>query len=386
MSQERKPQLSTLVVHAGTDRGQWTGAASVPIYMASTFHQRDIDEGQVYDYSRSGNPTRHAAEEAIACLEGGTRGFAFASGMAAMSTCLALFSAGDHLIVAQDIYGGTYRILDKVWTRFGVETTFVDTTDLEAVIAAVRPNTRGLILESPSNPTLAVTDLAGCAALARERGWLTIADNTFMSPCLQKPLELGIDIVVHSATKFLAGHSDLISGCVVVGDEELGKRIGFLQNAFGNILSPHDSWLLLRGMKTLAVRMAASQQGARQLAAFLNNHPKVSRVYYPGLDNHPGYGIHNRQASGPGAVLSFDLGSRAAVKQFFSRVKLPIVAVSLGGVESILSYPTTMSHAAMEPEERIRRGIGPGLIRLSVGLEDPDDLQADLAEALDGLE
>ncbi|MBC9783619.1 PLP-dependent transferase [Heliobacterium chlorum] len=376
---------STLVVHSGVEPEEHTGASSVPIFMGSTFHQKDIDTPQPFDYSRSGNPTRQAVEETMALLEGGTRGFAFASGIAAMSTCLGLFSAGDHLIATRDIYGGTYRLLDKVWSNFGVETTFVDATDIEAIRSAARPNTRGLVLETPSNPTLAITDLRACATLAKEQGWLTIVDNTFMTPCLQKPLELGIDVVVHSATKFLGGHSDLIAGAVVVKDDKLGKRIGFLQNAFGAILSPHDSWLLLRGIKTLAVRMEASQRGAAQVVDYLSGHPKVKRVYYPGLSSHPGQEIHCQQAKGAGAVLSFDLGGKDEVKKLFAHIKLPLVAVSLGGVESILSYPATMSHAAMEPAEREKRGIGPGLVRLSVGLEDPDDLKADLEEALKAL-
>lgn len=378
-------KIPTRVLHTGIEIDEQTGAASVPIFMASTFHQKDIDAGQAYEYSRSGNPTRQGVEHAIATLEGGTRGFAFASGMAAISTCLGLFGMGDHLIATQDIYGGTYRLLTKVLPRFGVETTFVDATDLDAIAAAARPNTKGLVLETPSNPTMAITDLSLCAALAKERGWVSIVDNTFMTPCLQNPLKLGIDVVVHSATKFLGGHSDLVAGAAVVKDEELGKKIGFLQNAFGGILSPHDSWLLLRGIKTLHVRMEASQQGARRIAQALAVHPKVKKVFYPGLEGHPGYETHKEQASGPGAVLAFDLGSKDSVKSFFSRVKLPLVAVSLGAVESILSYPASMSHAAMEPAEREQRGIGPGLIRLSVGLEDPDDLLTDLEQALAGI-
>ncbi|MCW2276646.1 trans-sulfuration enzyme family protein [Heliophilum fasciatum] len=376
---------ATQVIHTGTEPEEHTGAASVPIFMASTFHQRDIDAPQDFEYSRSGNPTRQAVEKALAALEGGRAGFAFASGMAAMTTALGLFGAGDHLIATRDIYGGTYRLLSQVWPRFGVETTFVDATDVEAIAAAARPNTRGLILETPSNPTLAITDLRAAADLARQQGWISIVDNTFMTPCLQQPLALGIDVVVHSATKFLGGHSDLIAGAIVVDDPALAKRIGYLQNAFGAVLSPHDSWLLLRGIKTLYVRMQAMQKTAQKVATALQAHREVKKVYYPGLIDHPGYGVHKAQSQGAGAVLSFDLGSRERVKAFLTKVRLALVAVSLGGVESILSYPTTMSHAAMEPEERESRGIGPGLLRISVGLEDADDLIADLEQALAAL-
>ncbi|QGG49126.1 trans-sulfuration enzyme family protein [Heliorestis convoluta] len=377
---------ATQVIHTGVEPEKHTGASSVPIFMASTFHQKDIDEIPPYEYSRSGNPTREAVEISLATLEGGTRGFALASGMAAMTTAMALFGAGDHVIASRDIYGGTYRLLSKVWPHFGVETTFVDATDVEAIAKAARPNTKGLILESPSNPTMAITDIAGAVALAKERKWRTIIDNTFMTPYLQQPLNLGVDVVVHSATKFLGGHSDLVAGAIVVKDEKLGKAISFYQNAFGAILSPHDSWLLLRGLKTLAVRMEASQKGAEIVARYLEGHKQIEQVYYPGLESHKGYELQQKQAAGPGAVLSFDLGSRERVKQFLSQVKLPLVAVSLGGVESILSYPTTMSHGAMEPEERIKRGIGPGLLRLSVGLEDPQDLIDDLEQALQRLD
>ncbi|KAB2951825.1 aminotransferase class I/II-fold pyridoxal phosphate-dependent enzyme [Heliorestis acidaminivorans] len=376
---------ATQVIHTGIEPEKHTGASSVPIFMGSTFHQTDIDEIPAYEYSRSGNPTREALETALAKLEGGTRAFALASGMAAMTTAMALFGAGDHVIASRDIYGGTYRLLSKVWTQFGVETTFVDTTDLEAIKEAGQPNTKGLILESPSNPTLAITDIKGAVAIAKENNWLTLIDNTFMTPYLQQPLELGVDVVVHSATKFLGGHSDLVAGAVVVKDKNLGKKLSFYQNAFGAILSPHDSWLLIRGLKTLAVRMEASQKSAEIIASYLAKQKGIEKVYYPGLVSHKGYDLQLQQAEGAGAVLSFDLGNREKVKKFLQKTKLPLVAVSLGGVESILSYPTTMSHGAMEPEERLIRGIGPGLIRLSVGLEDPDDLIDDLHQALEDL-
>ena len=377
--------FQTKLVHAGPDREPRTGASSIPIYQVSTYHQNDPEHLGRYDYGRSDNPTREALEQAIAELEGGVRGFAFASGMAATSSVLMIFQAGDHLVVGEDIYGGTYRILTAVFKRWGLETTFVDSTDLEQVRSAITPKTKAIFVETPSNPTLKITDLAAVAEIAHERGLLAITDNTFMSPLLQRPLELGFDIVVHSATKFIGGHSDLIAGLAVVKDAKIGQRIRHVQNAFGAILGPQDSWLTLRGLKTLGVRLNRQQNSAGAIADWLQTRPEVKKVYYPALESHPGREVHLRQATGGGAVVSFELASKEIAVGMMKNVKLPLVAVSLGGVESILSYPATMSHAAMPPTERAARGITDGLVRLSVGLESAEDLIADFSQALDSL-
>jgi cystathionine beta-lyase/cystathionine gamma-synthase len=373
----------TKLIHSGHERDPYTGASSIPIYQLSTFAQTDPEHLGPYDYGRSDNPTREALEHTMAELEGGSRGLAFASGMAATSSILLLFQPGDHLIVSKDIYGGTYRILTTVFHRWKLDVTFVDTTDPGNVRRAITPATRALFVETPSNPLLTVTDLREMVKIAREHSLLTIIDNTFMSPFLQRPLELGFDIVVHSATKFLGGHSDLIAGVAVTRDEILGRQLRSIQNSFGAILGPQDSWLVLRGLKTLGVRMEAQQQSAGILAQWLQNRPDVRRVNYPALANHPGRDIHLAQAKGGGAVLSFELADGPTAVAFLKRVKLPLVAVSLGGVESILSYPATMSHAAMPRAERLARGITDSLIRLSVGLESAEDLMADIDAALE---
>jgi cystathionine beta-lyase len=380
--QGKNIKFATRLLHTGNEIDPVHGAAAIPIYQASTFHQEDVEHPPKYEYARSGNPSRDALERQVAVLEGGTRAFAFASGMAALTTTLMLFSAGDHLIACDDIYGGTYRVLTQVFNRLGIETTFVDATDPERIRAAIRQNTKGIILETPSNPVMRIIDLRAAAEIAREHGLISIVDNTFMTPYLQRPLEFGIDIVVHSATKFLGGHSDVVAGLAVVKDEGLGKRLKFLQNAVGSVLGPQDCFLLQRGLKTLKVRMDASQAGAEKIAKWLQGREDIARVYYPGLPDHPGHEVHKRQANGYGAVLAFDVGSAERAKRLASRVKLPIFAVSLGAVETILSYPRTMSHAAMPERERHRRGITDGLLRLSVGLENPDDLIADLEQGL----
>lgn len=375
-------KIDTLALHTGVEIDSQTGASSVPIYQASTFHQDEWDGNQEFDYSRSGNPTRKALEHVIAELEGGTHGFAFASGMAAISGVLLTFAAGDHIVACEDIYGGTFRALTKVLSRLGIDTTFVDATDLAQIQQAIKPSTKALMLETPSNPTLKIIDLRGAAKLARENGLLTIVDNTFMSPYLQRPHELGIDIVVHSGTKFLGGHSDVLAGLVTVKNAALAREIYLIQNGLGGVLGPQDSWLLMRGIKTLPVRMKQSQQTALSLSQYLEKHPKVRNVYYPGLERHPGREIHLQQAAGPGAVLSFELDDARHVQKFVEATQLPLFAVSLGAVESILSYPVKMSHAAIPKQEREKRGITEGLLRFSVGLEDPDDLLEDLDKAL----
>ena len=359
-----------------------TGGVSVPIQHASTFHQTDIDTFGKYDYSRSGNPTREALENIIAELEGGVRGFAFSSGMAAISTAFLLLSAGDHIVISEDVYGGTFRMVTTVLTRFQIEHTFVDMTDLESVEAAIQPNTRAVYIETPSNPLLKVTDIKAVCAIAKKAGALSFVDNTFLTPALQKPLELGADIVLHSATKFLSGHSDVVAGLAVVKDPELADKLYTLQNSFGAVLGVQDAWLVMRGLKTLSVRMEHSQKAAKKIAEYLSQQPLVKNVYYPGLNNHPQYGIQNGQALGAGAVLSFELKNEEIFRTFVQHVELPVFAVSLGAVESILSYPAKMSHAAMPVSEREKRGITNSLLRLSVGLENPDDLIKDFDAAL----
>lgn len=380
----KRRKFATNLVHFEGAIDSATGASSVPLYQASTFHQASLDEPQAYDYSRSGNPTRQALEDYIALLEGGSRGFAFASGMAAISGAFMLLSAGDHVICTEDVYGGTYRLLTTILTRMNIETTFVDMTELEQVKAALKPNTKAVFLETPSNPTLKITDIAAVTSWAKTNGLLTMLDNTFMTPYHQRPIEHGVDIVLHSATKFLGGHSDVTAGLAVTANESLGRRLKQIQNGLGTILGVNDSWLLMRGMKTLKARMDAHEASARRLAAWLASQPSVETVYYPGLPNHPGREIHEKQSLGYGAVVSFDVGSGERAKQLLAKVRIPLVAVSLGAVESILSYPAMMSHAAMPREVRHERGIGDGLVRYSVGLEDIEDIIADLEQALSG--
>ncbi|MFD0872386.1 Cystathionine beta-lyase metC [Chlamydia abortus] len=378
-----EPEFATRLIHFGSELCKQTGAASIPIYQASTFHHFDIHNPPEFDYSRSGNPTRQVLEEYIAALEGGCRGFAFSSGMAAISAAFFMLSAGDHVICTEDVYGGTYRLLTTILNRMNIETTFVDMTDLDQVKAALRPNTKAVYIETPSNPTLKITDIPAVATWAKSHGLLTMVDNTFMTPYHQKPVELGVDIVLHSATKFLGGHSDVLGGLAVVANEQLGTELKQIQNGLGNVLGVQDSWLLIRGMKTLQARMEASERGAIRLANWLTGRADVEKVYYPGLPNHPGRDIHEKQSRGYGAVVSFDVGSGDKAKRLLSRVRIPIVAVSLGAVESILSYPAMMSHAAMPREVRLERGITDGLVRYSVGLEAVEDIITDLEQALD---
>lgn len=375
-------RFGTSLVHNGYDFDKATGALGVPVYQTSTFHQIDLDAAQEYDYSRSGNPTRKALEEAIALLEGGARGYAFASGIAAVASVLGIFSAGDHIITAEDIYGGSYRLFNDFFKRWGLEHTAVDASNLDAVKAALKPNTKALFLETPSNPLLKITDLKPCFDFAHERGLISIVDNTFMTPYLQRPLELGCDIVIHSATKFLGGHSDVIFGLAVTKTEELGRRVYRVQNSFGAVPGPWDIFLVLRGLKTLKVRMDESEKTARKLALFLREHKNVSAVYYPALEGHEGREAHARQASGGGAVLSFKTDTTERARHFLKTVRLAACAVSLGGVETIASYPVRMSHAAIPPAERARLGITDTLIRISCGLEDADDLIEDFDNAL----
>lgn len=374
--------FQTKLLHNSQKIDQLTGAVSVPIHHASTFHQYDIDTIGKYDYSRSLNPTREALEKVIADMEEGTRGFAFSSGMAAISTAFLLLSKGDHVLITEDVYGGTYRFVTEVLSRYGIEHTFVDMTDLDDVKQAIRPNTKVFYVETPSNPLLKVTDINAISSIAKSHGALTFVDNTFLTPALQKPLTLGADVVLHSATKFLSGHSDVVAGLTVVKDPVLADKIGFLQNSFGAVLGVQDAWLVLRGIKTLHVRLAQSNQSANQIAKALKEIPAIKNVYYPGLGDHPHYALQGKQAKGAGAVLSFELASESLLRDFVSKVKIPVFAVSLGAVESILSYPAKMSHAAMPVHERKKRGISNSLLRLSVGLENSEDLLKDFKTAL----
>ncbi|TAL18163.1 aminotransferase class V-fold PLP-dependent enzyme [bacterium] len=372
----------TRILHNDHDIDPVTGASSIPIYQVSTYAQKDPLAMGHYQYARGQNPTREALEGTVALLENGKLGMAFPSGMAAISTALLLFSPGDHLVVSTDIYGGTFRILTGLFKRWGLEATFVDMTDPALVEAAVTPKTKALFVETPSNPTLTITDLREMARIAKEKGLLTLIDNTFMTPYLQKPLDFGFDISLHSATKFLGGHSDLIAGIAVTREELLGKRLKDIQNSFGSILGPQDSWLVLRGIKTLSARLEAQQKTAGELAKWLSGLSTVRRVYYPALPSHPGSEIHLGQSRGGGAIVSFELPDGKTAHSFMKALKLPLIAISLGGCESILSYPATMSHSAMPREERYARGISDGLVRLSVGLESAEDLKEDIEQAL----
>jgi cystathionine beta-lyase len=372
---------ATLLVHQGVDRDPATGAAAIPIYNASTYHHSQGQPG-AYDYARSGNPSREQVEEAIALLEGGVQGFAYASGMAAIGSTLSLLKPGDHLIAPDDLYGGTYRYLTTVLPQQGIEVSLVDQTDPAAVEEAVRPGTRAIFLETPSNPLFKITDIRKVVEIARTRNLLTFLDNTFMTPLFQRPLELGIDVVIHSATKFLGGHCDLLAGLATTADPEISRRLKYFQNAFGAVLAPFDAFLLARGMKTLKVRLEAAEQGARLLAHHLEGHPAVNRVYYPGLQGFPGRERHMAQASGFGAVLSFELNEKAQVTRLLERVQLPIIAPSLGGVETILTHCWSMSHAAIPVPVKESLGIRETLLRISVGIEDPEDLWEDLEAGL----
>lgn len=373
---------NTKLIHGYNAFDEGTGASSIPLYQCSTFKQESIKEGQEYTYSRFGNPTRVALEEAVAAMEDGRFATAFASGMSAISAVLLSFSQGDHLVMCKSIYGGTFQLVNEVMKRFGIEVTFVDETDLREWEHAIRPNTRGLYLETPSNPLLQVTDIAGVVMIAKEHQLITMIDNTFMTPQFQKPLDLGVDLVIHSATKFINGHSDVVAGLVVTNDEKWDKQIKLQQKVLGGILGVEDCWLTMRGLKTMGLRMAQSVGSAAEISRMLENHPVVKKVNYPGLPSHPGYEIHKKQATSGGAVLSFELEDQAAVYQFADALQIPIKAVSLGGVESILSYPVTMSHACVPKEEREKQGVTEGLLRLSVGIEDTEDLLADLEQAL----
>lgn len=378
----QQPRIETLLAHAGRSHQDSTGSVSVPIYQTAMFRHPGLGQSTGYDYSRSANPTRTALETTIAELEGGARGLAFASGMAAVTAVAMLFRPGDHLVVSDDLYGGTYRLLQQLLAPNGIESTFVDTSNTAAVRGAIRPSTRALFIETPTNPMMKISDLAALAGIARGQGILTVVDNTFMSPYLQRPLVLGCDLVIHSATKYLGGHNDLVAGLLVARDAELGERLAFIQNATGAVLGPQDSWLLIRGMKTLALRLDRQQENAERIVQSLREHPAVHRVYYPGLPDHPGAEVHRRQATGSGGMISFSLRDEGMVERVLGKVRLISFAESLGGVESLITFPAVQTHADVPAELRERLGITNNLLRLSVGIESADDLIADLEQAL----
>lgn len=375
---------STRCVHAGDTQDAATGAVMPPIHTSVTYAQEELGRDRGWVYSRSSNPTRDALERCLAELEGGARALAFASGMAATATVLELLDAGAHVIAPHDGYGGTWRLLTEVRPRSaGLAVSFVDCSDLAAIEAAIRPQTRLLWLETPSNPLLRLHDLAGAVALARRHGILVAVDNTFATPVFQRPLEHGCDVVMHSATKYLGGHSDVLGGALVARDAELGARLHALRNMTGGVASPFDSYLLLRGIKTLALRMERHAAGAHAVANFLASHPRVARVHYPGLPDHPQHALARRQMSGFGGMVAFEIeGGAGAARRFLGRLGVFTLAESLGGVESLAGYPATMSHVALPPERRRAAGITDDLVRLSVGIEDADDLLEDLARAL----
>jgi cystathionine beta-lyase len=375
--------IETLLIHGGIDGDEHTGAVSVPIYQTSTYKQAGIGEHKGYEYSRTGNPTRHALEKLIAELEGGYAGYAFSSGMAAITAVLMLFKSGDKILIPNNIYGGTFRVLDKVFLNLGIQYEIVDTTDEEQVIEHLDNSVKAIFLETPTNPLMGITDISRISDIARQRGLLTIVDNTFMTPYLQKPIILGADIVVHSATKYLGGHSDLVAGLVVVNNEEHASRIHFIQNAAGGILGPFDSWLLIRGIKTLSVRMDRHVENAEYIAEKLSKLGAVSKVYYPGLMAHPGYELHKSQAKKPGAMISFVLDESYDVKRFLKGLKTITVGESLGGVESLMTHPASMTHGAIPYNIRQQVGIVDNLVRLSVGIENKNDLLSDILSAIE---
>lgn len=375
-------RAKTKLIHAGIVGDKTTGAVSTPIYQVSTYKQDAVGKFKGYEYSRTGNPTRHALEVFIRDLEGGAAGFAFASGMAATSSIMMLFSKGDHVIITDDVYGGTFRVITKVLNRFGIDATFVDSSNISQVENAILDNTKAIFLETPTNPLLKITDIEAIAKLAKAKGLLTIVDNTFMTPYFQQPIALGADIVVHSATKYLGGHSDVVAGLVVVNSEQLAEDLHFVQNSVGAVLGPQDAWLLMRGMKTLALRMEEHHTNAQRIARFLKNHHAVQKVYYPGLPNHPGHELMKKQTTGFGGMISFDVGSESKADELLAKLRYFTLAESLGAVESLISVPARMTHASIPRERRLELGITDGLVRISVGIEDVEDLLEDLTDAL----
>jgi cystathionine gamma-lyase len=382
MTVERKAGFATKAIHAGQEPDPGTGAIMTPVFLTSTYVQEELGKNKGYEYSRVSNPTRTALERNIAALEGGAEGCAFGSGTAAVDAIFRLLAPGDHVIMSQNVYGGTYRLAKMIWEAYGLRFSFVDTTDVKRVEEALLPSTRMLFIETPTNPTIEISDLAACAGLAGAHGLISVADNTFATPYLQQPLAFGIGVVVHSLTKYLNGHSDMLGGLVVTSDGAVTERLRFMQKAVGGILSPFDSWLCLRGTKTLAVRMKQHCENAMLVARWLAARQGIVKLHYPGLESHPGHALAARQMKGFGGMISFDLGSLAKASAFLKNVRLCALAESLGGVESIITHPATMTHAAIPAGERLRIGVTDGLVRISVGLEDADDIIRDLDSAL----
>ena len=374
--------ISSQLVQIGSKTDPRTGALSTPIYQTASFRHPALGESTGYDYTRSGNPTRQALEEGLARLEGGAGACAFSSGLAAITTLLMLYQQGDHLIVVEDCYGGTYRLFEQVLSRFGLTASYVDATTLDAIGQALRPETKAVFIETPTNPLLRIVDLRALASFCQNNSLQLIVDNTFLTPYFQRPLELGADLVVHSGTKYLAGHNDLLCGVIVAKEPELADKVKFLQNATGAVLSPSDSWLLIRSLKTLALRMEKHNANALAISRWLLEHPKVSRVFYPGLPLHNGHTIHESQASGYGGMVSFEVNDPVLVPQVLAKVQLIQFAESLGGVETLITFPAVQTHADIPAADRERLGISDCLLRLSVGIEDADDLIADLGQAL----
>lgn len=375
--------MNTALIHGGISIDERTGAVNVPIYQTSTYKQDGLGKMRGYEYSRTGNPTREALEALIAELEGGEAGFAFASGMAAAAAVLSLFKSGDRVLISANVYGGTFRILDKIFSNFGITYKISDTENTDSFERDITPDVKAVLIESPANPLMTVTDIKAVSEIAHRRGLLVIVDNTFMTPYLQKPIHLGADIVIHSATKYLGGHSDLVAGLAVVNSKELAEKLAFIQNSTGGVLAPFDSFLLIRGIKTLGVRMDRHVFNAGRTAEFLSNHKGVAKVYYPGLEDDKGYAVNKKQAKNGGAMLSFELKENYDIGVFFESVELIMLAESLGGAESLVCHPSSMTHASIPEDIRKKVGITDGLIRLSVGIEDIEDILADLSRAIE---
>ena len=371
-------RMKTTYIHGGISHDEATGSVNVPIHQTSTYKQDKVGVHKGYEYSRTGNPTRAALEALIADMEGGIRGFAFASGSAGTHTIFSLFSKGDHIVVGDDVYGGTYRLIDKVLKRLGLTFTIVDTSSLEAIEGAIQRDTKAIFLETPTNPLLKITDIQAVAEISKKHKIISIVDNTFATPYHQNPLKLGADIVLHSASKYLGGHSDVVAGLVTTNDKKLAEELGFLQNAIGGILGPQDSWIIQRGIKTLAIRMEAHEQNAIKIVEHHVQHPKVSKVYYPGLASHPGHLTAKKQTTGFGGMVSFELTEGLSAKTFVEKLSLITLAESLGAVESLIEIPALMTHGSIPKKQRLKSGIKDELIRLSVGIEDVNDLIEDL--------
>ncbi len=377
--------FSTKAVHAGIEPDPTTGSLMTPVHLTSTYYQEELGVNKGYEYSRVSNPTRTVLEKNIATLEGGAEGLAFGSGMAAISALFHLLKSGDHVVASHNVYGGTYRLGKLVLNHYGLEFDFVDTTNLKNITSAIRPTTKMVFIETPTNPTMEITDLQGVARICRDRGIVSIVDNTFATPYLQTPIEFGIDLVLHSATKYLNGHSDMLGGLIVLNDRQMIDQLRFIQKSVGGILSPFDSWMCLRGIKTLPLRMDRHCSNAMEVAKFLSKQRKIKSVNYPGLSSHPQFKLAKKQMRGFGGMISFDLGGIEQAKKFLKRVKLCALAESLGGVETLISHPASMTHASVPPEQRRKIGVTDGLVRISVGIEDVEDIIADLSKALSAL-